>query len=54
MGRGKGEENRLYNTMVYNTHYDKALWKGLHDQAGPLHDVIKCAKVSGLDLIPSP
>ena len=40
--------------MVYNTWYDKSHWKGIHDQVGPMHAVINCAKALGLDLLPFP
>ena len=36
--------------MMYNTQYYKYHWKGLHDQAGHMRDVIKLTKSSGLEL----
>ena len=29
-------------------------WKRVCDQAGPIYNIIKCVKASGLDLTPSP
>ena len=40
--------------MVYNPCYDKAYWKGIRDQAGPMRDIIKHTKASGLDRPQSP
>ena len=36
--------------MVYHPRYYKALWKGLIDREGPMCNVMKRAKASGLDL----
>ena len=38
--------------MVYNTRYDESLWKYIREQTGPMQDVIKHTKASGLDLPP--
>ena len=47
---GQGGVYMQPKIMVYNNWYDKALWKGLDDQARPMHDIIKRTKALGLDL----
>ena len=53
-GIGKEEEHDLPNTIVYNTRYDEALWKGLSGKARPMRGIIKFAKALGLYPTPPP
>ena len=35
--------------MVFRPQYNESLFKEIHDQVGPMRDIIKRAKASGLD-----